>query len=184
MKISVTATLTPGALKQAITGKYAGLQNRASAALLAASNIIASMMQEEARANITSAGNFGERWTSGLNVTVSGTFPRMYLTMTEEVPFWSIFETGGVIEGNPLLWLPISGTDAAGVRAANYGDLFSARYPRPNGPPLLFAASDKKPRYFGIQSVNIPKKFNLLGSVKESVGEFARVFNEQWKAAQ
>lgn len=158
----------------------AGLAERFNRAISAAANMAASLLEDAARADIASSGNFGSRWTEGLHVNVEGSLGNARLWMTHDIPYAGIFETGGVIQGSPMLWLPLSGTDAAGQRAAAFGDgLFSARYPRV-GRPLLFSLADKKPRYFGIESVTIPKKFHLNDTVVSVMAGFRALFQDAW----
>jgi len=164
--------------------ELAGLAERLQRAISATVNMIASMLLAEGRADISAAGNFGQRWTDGLHVTQQGSGGNMKLFFTHDIPYATIFETGGTIQGKPLLWIPLSGTDAAGVRASAFpGGLFSARYPRKSGPPLLFSIADKKPRYFGVESVTIPQKFHLTDDVTSVMSNFRAVFDEAWQAA-
>lgn len=159
----------------------AGLHDRFAEALKAAVNMAASMMKAQGDADIASAGNFGSRWTGGLHVDVTGAVGNMRISMTHEVPYAGIFETGGVIKGNPFLWIPISGTDAEGTQAKDYGGLFSIK--RSGGEtPLLFSISDKQPKYFGIEQVTIPKVFHL-GEIQKSVmANFRSIFDAAFKA--
>ena len=164
--------------------KLAGLQSRLDAALGATMNMLRSMLEAAARSDIAASGSFGPRWTDGLHVGIEGAGANMRLSMTHEIPYASIFETGGVITGSPLLWIPLQGTDAAGVRASAFpGGLFSARYPRTTGRPLLFAAADRKPRYFGIEQVTIPRKWHLKEDVSSVVENFKQVFDQSWSNA-
>jgi hypothetical protein len=159
----------------------AGLHDRFADAMTATANILASMIQEEGRANIASSGHFGSDWTDGLHVTAEprGATANMRISMTHDKPFAGIFEEGGTISGNPLLWLPISGTDAVGKRAADYGDMFSVQ--RQGKPPLLFSMADKQPKYFGIESVTIPQKWHLREIQKSVMANFRSVFDTQFR---
>jgi hypothetical protein len=165
--------------------QMAGLGDRLNRAIEAAMNMAASMMLEAGRTDIGSAGNFGQRWTDGLHVTIEGSAPNMKMYFTHDIPWASIFETGGTVTGSPLLWIPLSGTDAQGIRASAFGGgLFSAKYPRRDGgPPLLFSMADKKPRYFGVSEVTIPPKFHLTEDVTSVMSNFKAVFDAAWKAA-
>lgn len=152
-------------------------------ALEKAANMVADLWLQAAQADIAGSGNFGSSWTGGLHVTVEGGAIGNYrIAMTHDIPFAGIFETGGVIEGKPLLWIPLSGTDAAGIKASAFGNLFSAKYPRKSGPPLLFSSDDKQPRYFGISSVTIPKKWDLKGDAETVMGNFRAIFSEAMKS--
>ncbi len=156
---------------------------RLNKALNAAANMAASLMQELGRNDIGGAGNFGSRWVDGLKVNVEGAAPgNMKISMTHDIPWAGIFETGGTIQGSPMLWIPLSGTDAAGIRASAFGGgLFSAKYPRHGGPPLLFSMADKKPRYFGVEAVTIPRKFQLTEDVVSVMSNFRAVFDDAWR---
>ena len=161
--------------------QMAGLAARLTKAIAATMNMLQSMISAEAKADIAGAGNFGQRWTDGLHVNLEGAGPNMRLYMTHDIPYASIFETGGTITGNPLLWLPLSGTDAAGIRASAFGGLFSMRHPRKSGRPLLFSVTDRQPRYVGIPSVTIPKKFHLAEDVNNVMSNFRQVFAQAWQ---
>jgi hypothetical protein len=138
-----------------------------------AKNMVASMIETESKADITSAGNFDGK---GLTVTVDGNTIRTEL----DIPGGDIFESGGTIQGNPLLWIPISGTDAAGTRASAYpGKLFSVNR-KAGGPPLLFSMADKAPKYFGVPSVFIPKKFHLAEIQLSVMERFKDIFAEEF----
>jgi hypothetical protein len=160
--------------------QMAGLADRINKALDASFNMLASLIKSAADADIKSAGNFGDRWTDGLHVNVEGSAPNMRLYMTHDIPYASIFETGGTISGNPMLWIPLSGTDAAGIRASAYGDLFSPRKQRSTGRPLLFSVTDKKPRYVGVDTVTIPKKFHLTEDVNTVMSNYRQIFADAW----
>lgn len=161
--------------------QFLAMAERINRTLTAAMNIAAGMILDKGKADIASAGNFGGRWTDGLKMNVEGSAPNMRMYMTHEIPWAGIFETGGVIQGSPLLWIPLSGTDAQGIRASAFGGLFSARYPRKSGPPLLFSIADKKPRYFGVSSVTIPKKFQLTDDIVSVMSNFKAVFDDAWE---
>jgi hypothetical protein len=110
----------------------------------------------------------------------------MRLYMTHENKHAAIFETGGEIHGNPLLWIPLSGTDAAmnRARAMDYpGGVRGGRGKR-GGRPLLFSVTDRKPKYFGVESVTIPKKFHLEDDVNNVMSNFRSVFSEAWDASK
>lgn len=180
----IKITITPPNLAAVWKANIAGIGDRINRALNAAVNMAASMILTAARSDIAGAGNFGTSWTEGLKMNIEGEAPaNMRMYMTHDIPFAGIFETGGTVQGSPLLWIPLSGTDAAGIRAAAFpGGLFSAKYPRRSGPPLLFSMQDKKPRYFGTESVTIPKKFHLTEDVISVMANFRAVFDDAWKA--
>lgn len=163
------------------TRNMAGLAERMARAIDTAANMVASMIEEACRIDIASSGKFGYRWIEGLHVKVDpyGNIGRQ-LTVNHDIPFFDIFESGGEIAGKPLMWIGLSGTDAEGVAPSEYrGGLFSIR--RPNGLPLMFSIQDKRPRYFGVSSVNIPQKFHLNEAITTVMGDFQSVFDTAWK---
>lgn len=165
------------------TRKLAGIADRVKDALLSSANILASMIEERARKDIAQSGNFGSRWTDGLHVGVDAdTSANIRLSMYHDIPFADIFETGGQIQGHPFMWIPISGTDAEGVRASEYGGgLASSNYNRVSGPPLLFSIQDGGPRYFGVTSVHISKKWHLEQDARTAAADFPNIFQREFR---
>lgn len=149
------------------------------AAFAVAANMIASMMLQEVSADIRSAGNFGEKYLEGLSVTVEDNT----ITTTLDAPGAAIFESGGTISGHPLLWLPISGTDAVGIPASEYGDKLFSVNRKIGGVPLLFSVRDHAPKYFGVPSVTIPKKFHIAEVQERVMQSFAETFDQALKEA-
>ncbi len=142
-------------------------------------NMVASMMRDEVKADIAGAGNFGSQYTDGLSVTVDGT----KITTKLDTPGAGLFETGGTIHGKPLLWLPISGTDAVGVQASDYGSKLFSVNRKAGGVPLLFAIKDHAPKYFGVPSVTIPKKFHIAEIEQRVMAGFKEIFEHALGAA-
>lgn len=161
----------------------AGLHDRMEAALSGAVNMAASMIKTRADEDISSAGNFGERWTSGLHVDAETTLGNMRISMYSDIPYFGIFEDGGTIKGNPLLWIPLSFSDAVGIQAKDYpGGLFTVAR-KSGGPPLLFSKEDRQPKYFGISQVVIPKKFHVVEIEHDVMSNFRAIFAEAFKSA-
>jgi hypothetical protein len=73
-----------------------------------------------------------------------------------------VFQEGRVIHGKPLLWIPLSFSDAVGIRARDYGPLF--RVDRSGKSPLLLSPKDGEPKYSGHEQITIPKKFPRLST--------------------
>lgn len=175
-------TISPAGLGAAWAQMWREQGERMNRAITAAMNMAASLIVSKGKDDIASAGRFGSSWTDGLRMEIEGASPNMVMYLTHTIPYAGIFETGGTIQGSPLLWIPLSGTDAAGLKASAFpGDLFSAKFPRKSGKPLLFAMSDKQPRYFGTESVTIPKKFRLTEDVTSVMANFRAYFDEAWQ---
>lgn len=117
------------------------------------------------RAQIARSGNFGSaRWLQGLHVEAqprSGALTNAAIRMWHDIWYAHIHEFGGIIRGNPLLWIPLSfAPEAKGIYARDYpGGLF--RVDRRVGRPLLLSRVDKQPKYFGIAEVYIPPRWGL-----------------------
>lgn len=160
----------------------AGLHDRFQAAITAAANMAAAMIKTKGVEDIANAGAFGTRWTQGLHVDVEGTtLGRMRISMTHDLDEVKVFEKGGTIHGNPLLWIPLSGSDAHGINVKEYGGQMFSGVSR-SGTPLLFSMNDKLPKYYGIESVTIPKKFHLAEIQKSVMANFRQIFDNAWKS--
>jgi len=174
--VDFTLTIDADAFKKSIettADKY-------DAAFKVATNMIASMMLQEVTADIKSAGNFDDKYLEGLSVTVDDDNT---ITTSIDAPGADIFETGGTISGHPLLWLPISGTDAEGIQAHDYGDQLFSVNRKAGGVPLLFSIKDRAPKYFGVPSVTIPKKFHIAEIRTKVMENFADTFERALKEA-
>lgn len=126
--------------------------------------VIEPMMDEiksKAIEDVSKAGKFGARWTQGFSVDISDSAEGIVGTLSHSVPYFLVFEYGATIHGKPLLWIPLTGAGVPpGTRARDFGSpLF--RVNRKSGAPLLFSLIDKKPKYFGKESVTIPQKFHI-----------------------
>jgi hypothetical protein len=140
--------------------------DRAARAVTSAAHEAARELLRLGRADISGAGNFGTRWTRGLRADV--TPPRGSFSVDAQILVrhdltavgFRLFEFGGVVRGRPLLWIPLSfAADARGVRARDYpGPLF--RVDRRSGAPLLLTTGGE-PKYFGKESVTMPRKFHI-----------------------
>lgn len=144
-----------------------------NAAFATALNMVASLIKTRGDADIRQAGKFGAL-ADRLDVTQDANSIKVSLDDERAM----LFETGGTVHGKPLLWIPISGTDAEGIRASDYGaKLFSVNR-LAGGPPLLFSVSDHAPKYFGTPSVNISKKFHIGEIVEDVVSDFTKIFQD------
>lgn len=149
----------------ALTRNLAKQQLRVRKAIGAAATKLGDSIVVKGRADISSAGKFGPRWTSGLTAGVTGEGTVRTITIREAAAHWQTHQFGAVIHGRPLLllWIPLSfATEAQGVRARDFpGRLFRVDR-KSGGAPLLLSAEDKMPKYSGHESVRIPKRFHLV----------------------
>lgn len=117
--------------------------------------------------DIRAGGNFGsERWIEGFHAKLSyQSRVDMTIRVTHDVSYWVVFEEGRVINGKPMLWIPLHfAVEAFGLRARDY-PLPLFRVDRPGKAPLLLDKTG--PKYFGKESVTIPKKWHLRQIVKD-----------------
>jgi hypothetical protein len=149
-------------------------QDRIQRSLASTANEAAATILRLGRANISAAGKFGTRWTQGLHADVLINPVVSSIQVWHEVPYFMIFERGGIIQGKPLLWIPLSfASDAQGKRARDFpGGLFRVDR-KSGGAPLLLSIRDKQPKYFGKTSVNIPQKFHIR-DIARKVGNSLR----------
>lgn len=160
----------------------AGVQRfkeRSTASIQKAARLAAADIEQLGRANIRAGGNFGSaRWQEGFQAKVSfQSQTNISIRVTHSVRYWKVFEEGRVIHGKPLLWIPLSFSEAGhlGVRARDFpGKLF--RVDRKGKAPLLM--SDNGPEYFGKESVRIPRKWHLRDIVKRVARNMRKYYKE------
>jgi hypothetical protein len=135
-----------------------------------------------AREDISQAGRFGSRWTQGFTGKVTEGGGNVKVSFSEVVPYWRVFEFGAVIHGRPLLWIPLSfAKDAQGIRARDYpGKLFRVDR-KAGGAPLLLGGNPATPKYFGIASVTIPKKFHLRDIIRDGARQLKLFYSARRK---
>ena len=131
------------------------------------------------RADIRAGGRFGSaRWQEGFHAKLSyQSRADLSIRITHDVPYWRVFEEGRVIQGRPMLWIPLHfAVEAWGIRARDYpAPLF--RVDRVGKAPLLLDAQG--PKYFGKESVTIPKKWHL----REITKDVSRKVNQYYREA-
>jgi hypothetical protein len=137
---------------------------------------------DEGRADIKGAGNFGSRWTDGLNAEVTEGGGNIRIAVTEDVEYWKVHQFGAVIHGKPLLWIPLSfASDALGVSAKDYsGQLF--RVDRAGKAPLLMTpGKPAKAKYVGKESVTLPKRFHLIEITRAAARRIKDFYRDRFK---
>ncbi len=170
--------------------KFARQQNRLGANVHRAARGAAQDVRDKAltlaRADIKKAGNFGKRWTEGLQATLTEGGGSIRLNFTHDQIGFNVHQFGATIKGKPMLWIPLStsfGGDSAaqGVRARDFpGGLF--RVDRKSGEaPLLLSLADRQPKYFGKASVHVPKRFHVIEIIKKTGQEMGRFYTKRLK---
>lgn len=142
---------------------------------------MATEIEEKGRRDIAAGGNFkSSRWQEGFKAKVWFVGIDPEIRVTSKVPYFMIFEKGGTIKGKPLLWIPLSfAKDAQGVSAKDFPDRLFRVDRKNGGNPLLLSVADKKPKYVGLKSVRIPKKFHIVDIVRG----VARTAQEKFRRA-
>lgn len=163
--------------------KFQGQVKRYSAkqltAIQAAARHVASDIETLGRANIRAGGDFSSsRWQQGFRAKLSfRSRADIVIRISHSVPYWKVFEEGRTIRGRPLLWIPLSFSQAGqlGVRARDFpGKLF--RVDRVGKAPLLM--NESGPQYFGKTSVRIPRKWRLRDIVKRTARKMSTFYRE------
>lgn len=154
-------------------------------ALRATAEDAAQEIEDRGRADISSAGNFGSRWTDGFNARVGEGGGAIRITVTMAVPYWTVFQHGKTIEGKPLLWIPLDfASDAKGVSARDYpGQLFRVDRISGEAPLLMTPGKPAQPKYFGKESVTIPKKFHLIEIIRQVAKRMPAAYRKNFKQA-
>ena len=168
--------------ERSVTRQAARVRRAARAAAFDAGEEI----RKRAASDMASAGNFGPRWTGGLNVNITEGGGNIRVAFSHNVPYFSVFQYGKVIHGKPLLWIPLSfATDAKGVLARNYsGGLFRVDRKDPSKAPLLLSYATREPKYFGKESVTIPKKFHVIEIIRDVAKEVRGYFLSNYKSGE
>jgi hypothetical protein len=141
-----------------------------------------SIILQRGRADIAAGIRATTRWTHGLHADVTIGRTLSTISISHDVPYWTIFQRGGVIKGKPLLWIPLPfAGDALGVRARDFpGGLFRVDR-KSGGAPLLLSRADARPKYFGKASVTIPKKFHIFEIVREVARNLRAIYSKHFR---
>jgi hypothetical protein len=147
----------------------------------AAAKRAADEIEYTGRQDIRAGGNFrSDRWQQGFHAKLSyQSRSDLSIRITHDVRYWVVFEEGRVIHGKPLLWIPLHfATEAFGLRARDY-PLPLFRVDRPGKAPLLLDRTG--PKYFGKESVTIPKKWHLRQIVRDVAKRINQYYREAFK---
>lgn len=129
---------------KAMKGKYKPIAKAATKAMTQ----VATNIKIQGRANIVAAG-FSRNWANSFRADAYPSGGRVSADaaamVRHKIDYADIFETGGIIHGNPTLWLPLPTTPkrigrkrvTPSLYISQIGPLFPIR--RPGKPPLLAA---------------------------------------------
>jgi len=174
-------------LKIAITGEPVGTQLQRNfdairkdirSASLATATEVAELIQTAGRAQIASAGHFGTRFINGF-VCFAQKIPNgAIIDIEHKEKLAAFFEKGGLIQGKPLLWIPFSNSGVTVPPSQYGGKLFYGR--SRHGTPLLFSYETRKPIYFGVKSVYVPRKFRLREIIAKNIRLIPSVYQRYY----
>lgn len=176
---------------QSMSGKFRARvvadKSRVAQAITGAARLSALEIKRQGDLDIKAAGKFGRRWQDAFKVEVTpktGALLNARIDVSHTIPYSNVFETGGTIKGNPLLWIPLSYTGLT-MRARDYarsfGGLFYVR--RHSGAPLLLSIRDHMPKYFGVSSVTIKKKFHIHEITRSVMRNYRSLYSRLMKRA-
>jgi hypothetical protein len=134
-------------------------------------------IEAQGRLKIGTVGRFGPRWQRGLHAEA---FPKSGFVINARIdvyhtePGARVHEYGGLIQGKPLLWLPLTFANVK-QRAAEYGKQHGLfRVDRKGGKkPLLLSKRDRKPKFVGVSQVRIPARWGIRTISKDVMSRFA-----------
>lgn len=141
MALRLIFAASRGQFKRAMEEIYEPIAEAGTLAMVDAATII----KADGRSDIASAG-FGKRWQNTFRADV---FPKRGFSANaaaliyHKIPYADIFETGGMIRGKPIMWIPLRDTPKKLGRNRMTADVFRQQIgplsyiKRPGGPPLL-----------------------------------------------
>ena len=161
------------------------LKKRVLDASRGAADDVIGYVEEKAAEDIANAGKFSTRWNLTGAKTEGGGFPSRCHSRCRRSHRCSIgvfLNMARLSMAKPMLWIPLSfASDAQGIRARDYpGKLF--RVNRKVGAPLLATGKPFAPKYFGKESVTIPKKFHLHEIIADGSKQLKLFYTERMKS--
>ena len=156
------------------------------------------------RASIAAAG-FSVKWQNALRAKyypASGDSLSPTAYIYDKIDYAGVFEEGAVISGKPYLWIALPGAVPPSSRRSDH-PMSPAEYQerigplvvveQPGRPPMLFdqyvrvgdrrgrarrAGDQRKPKYVGVTSVEIAKRFDIEGAVKRAAEALSTLYHE------
>lgn len=170
-------------------GVFQGDLDKMAEAATSAMAETAEAAKAKGRASISAAG-FSSRWQNSLRANVypsgGGKSLSPAALIFDKIRYSEIFQTGGTISGDPMLWLPIEANLPGGTKwtpakySASFGRLISIN--RPGHRPLLVDARRRLPVFVGISQVTLRKKFNVDEAVASEAAKLPDRYAAKLKA--
>lgn len=173
MVIKITIQGEPDKQLAAIIAKNA---RKMAQALVQAAKSTSALILQRGRSDISSAGKFGSRWTTGLTAPVELGADRIIISVRQSQKYWQTHEYGAIIKGRPLLWIPLPG-----VAPNERGEFFQRSK---KGNLLLFKKEGKeiKPLRVAKEQVRITKKFHIVQITHDAASEMGDIFHLNMRA--
>ena len=170
---------------RAFHAKMAGKATRVNRAVATAAKEAKQIILAEGAADIKRGGNFGERWIKSLTVDIEKTGAKknkVTLHVYHKIPYADVFEFGATIFGRPLLWIPLSWTGIK-TRARDWGRSHGGlfRVDRKGLNPLLLSIRDRQPKYVGVRSVRLRKRFHLRAIIRRVSRRMGTLYRKAYR---
>lgn len=139
---------------------------------------------QQGRQNIRAAGRFTKGWVTGLRSRVyKNRGLDAAALIYHRIAVAGIFEEGGRITGNPLLWLPLSRVRRQAI-AARRARQKMATVKRPGKRPLLIGTvgGNRVPLFVGVEAVTIRKRFDIAAIVRRAADQLAAFYSQRFRA--
>jgi len=139
-------------------------------------------IQRQVEEDFTNTGRLGQKYAGSVQTQVSQGGANIRVAVTSNKPGLEFLNEGGIVRGNPYMWIPLSGTGIRNVDAKDYpGRLFIVKR-KSGGTPLLMDAADRKPKYAGVAQVTIKKKFHTIDIVNDVASRLQAMYEAQLAA--
>jgi hypothetical protein len=134
-----------------VAGNLEKIRLRVQRAIANASRKLGENIVAKGRADISAAGKFGPRWTSGLTFDVTGPETTRTVSIREAAAHWQTHQYGAIIHGKPLLYF------------------------KPDR-PIFYRGKTTTPAVISVPSVRIPKRFHLIEIARAESKTFGALY--------
>jgi hypothetical protein len=140
-------------------------------------------------------GGFGVKWQ---NAFIANVYPKdkpslnAAIQVRHKIPYAGVFEAGGRVEGNPIMWIPTKNAPVPGGRlrkmtpkrfVQQFGPLRGPRRTRKRKVPVLYGRIGTSKRYvamfFGIYLAQQKSKFSIARVIRFAVDRFGDYYGKR-----